>query len=529
MHCKNQKIKNALISVYDKTNILMLAQELFKKNTTIFTTNSTEQFLKKNKIITKNVSTITQYPEILDGQIKTLHPKIFGGILGQHKKNIATTIKYNIPIIDLVIINFYPCNTLYNINNDIKPNIDIGGPAMVRAAAKNYKHTIVIVDIEDYKYFLNEIRNTGYISIKTRLKLAKKAFEYTTNYDLSIVKYLKNKISISINKENDLPEEIYIKYIKKQNLKYGENPHQKSALYIQDQKNDMDYIHSMQQINGETLSYNNIYDAHIAFECVNQFSNPTCVIIKHGSPCGASSAKNLISAYINAYNSDSISAFGGIIGFNKLIDKDIISTIIKKQFVELIIGPEITTEAIQIITKYKKIKLLIFGNYNKKNVSKIEFKTINHSLLVQEKNDQIENFNKWRIVSTKKPTEIEKKYAIFCWKIAKFVKSNAIIYTNQFNTISIGAGQTNRLEAVKIANLKYFQNKKIINKNDKNIIMASDAFFPFRDSIDECKNKNKNISCIIQPGGSIRDAEVIQAANEHEICMIFTDQRIFKH
>lgn len=529
MHYKNQKIKNALISVYDKTNILPVAQELFKNNTTIFTTNSTEQFLKKNNIITKNVSTITQYPEILNGQIKTLHPKIFGGILGQHEKNIETTIKYNIPIIDLVIINFYPCNTVYNTKNDIKPNIDIGGPAMVRAAAKNYKHTIVIVDISDYKYFLHKINTIGYISIKTRLKLAKKAFEYTTNYDLSIVKYLNNKISISKNKKHDLPKEIYIKYVKKQNLKYGENPHQKSALYIQDQIHNIDYINSMKQINGATLSYNNIYDAHIAFECVNQFSNPTCVIIKHGNPCGASSSENLISAYVNAYNSDSISAFGGIIGFNQSINKDLISTIIKTQFVELIIGPSITTEAIEIIKKYQKIKLLIFGNYNKKDMSKIEFKTINHSLLVQENNVQIENFKKWRIVSIKQPTEIEKKYAIFCWKIAKFVKSNAIVYTNQFSTISIGSGQTNRLEAVKIANLKYFQNKSQINKKNQNIIMASDAFFPFRDSIDECKTKNKDISCIIQPGGSIRDKEVIQAANEHNICMIFTDQRIFKH
>ncbi|WP_343128217.1 bifunctional phosphoribosylaminoimidazolecarboxamide formyltransferase/IMP cyclohydrolase [Buchnera aphidicola (Takecallis taiwana)] len=529
MYYKNQKIKTALISVYNKKNIISLVKELFKKNITLFTTNSTGKYLKKNNIITKDVSEITKYPEIFDGQIKTLHPKIFGGILGKHNKNIETTKKYNIPIIDLVIVNFYPCHTLYNIKDYVKPNIDIGGPAMVRAAAKNYKNTIVIVDILDYQIFLNEIQNTGIISIETRLRLAKKAFEYTAHYDQLILQYLQNKINISENKKNNLPETIYIKYHKKQNLKYGENPHQKSALYVQNTECNTDYIESMQQMNGAKLSYNNIYDAHIAFECVNQFTNPTCVIIKHGNPCGASSATDLISAYLHAYNSDSISAFGGIIGFNQLIDKKLISTIIKKQFVELIIGPEITKDAMNIIKQNNKIKILIFNNYKKKHSATIEYKTINNSLLVQEINNQFEDYKKWRIVSIKQPTVLEKKYALFGWKITKFVKSNAIVYINGFNTISIGAGQTNRVEAVKIANSKYFQNKKQLKLKNPKIIMVSDAFFPFRDSIDICKEKNHDISCIIQPGGSIRDAEVIQAANENNICMIFTDHRIFKH
>ncbi|QCI27036.1 bifunctional phosphoribosylaminoimidazolecarboxamide formyltransferase/IMP cyclohydrolase [Buchnera aphidicola] len=527
MELKKQIIKNALISVSNKKNIITFTKQLLKKKIKIFTTKNTKNFLKNNNIITNNISKITEYPEILNGKIKTLHPKIFGGILGNRGNDDLKYIKkYNITIIDLVVVNFYPFNTSEK-NINIKKNIDIGGPALVRAAAKNYKNTIILVDVLDYDKILLEINNTKGVSIETRLKLAKKAFEYTSNYDYLIFKYFNKKIYNKKNINSKLPNKIYIKYYKKQNLKYGENPNQKAALYVKENKNDK-FINSFEQLNGKKLSYNNFYDSHIAYECVNQFSNPSCVIIKHGNPCGASSSNDLVSAYLNAYNSDSISAFGGIIGFNKIITEKLIIKIIKKQFVELIIGPKITKEALNYIKTNNKIKLIICKNYNN-NYSKIEFKNVNHYLLVQEKNLQNDQFKNWEVVTKKKPTELEIQYSLFCWKIAKFVKSNAIVYSNKFNIISIGSGQTNRVESVKIANLKYKNNKKKLKLKNQDIIMASDAFFPFRDSIDECIKNNHNISCIIQPGGSIRDKEVIKAADEYNICMIFTKNRIFKH
>ncbi|QCI25836.1 bifunctional phosphoribosylaminoimidazolecarboxamide formyltransferase/IMP cyclohydrolase [Buchnera aphidicola] len=531
MNLNNQKIQTALISVFDKNELLPVARKLFEKKIQIFSTNKTNHFLKKNQIITKNISEITQYPEILDGQIKTIHPKIFGGILGTKKNNKSTIKKYNITIIDLIIVNFYPLNTLCDSNNiDIVKNIDIGGPAMIRAAAKNYKNTIVIVDINDYQYILDMINDKKDISLSDRLKFAKKAFEYTANYDLSILNHLNNTIHDCKNKKFSLPEKIFMTYEKKQKLRYGENPHQKAALYTPNHNiNQIDYINNIKQLNGSDLSYNNIYDAYTAFECVNQFSDPSCVIIKHGNPCGASSASTQELAYLNAYNTDSISAFGGIIGFNKIITQQVILTIIKKQFVELIIGPAITINALKIIQRNKKIKLIIYNNYDENKLSTIEYKTINHSLLVQETIHNISDDKSWKIVSKKKPNELEKKYAMFCWKITKFVKSNAIVYTNKYNVIAIGAGQTSRLTSVKIANLRYHENKKKFKLEDHKIIVGSDAFFPFRDSIDECKKNIQNISCIIQPGGSIRDQEVIQAVDEYQICMIFTHQRTFRH
>ncbi|CAL4317866.1 Bifunctional purine biosynthesis protein PurH [Buchnera aphidicola (Panaphis juglandis)] len=524
----HKKIKTALISVYNKKKIVELAQGLQKKNIEIFTTNNTENFLKKNNITTTNVSKITKYPEILNGKIKTLHPKIFAGILGNRKENHNTIKQYNIPIIDLIVINFYP---LENIENHIKfeNNIDIGGPAMVRAAAKNHKNTIIITNISDYDYILNVINTTHSFTIMERLKFAKKAFEYTLNYEFLALKMFNKKINTIEGKNQDLlPKKLYIKYHKKQNLKYGENPDQKSALYFQ-KNNKNRNIDNFKQLNGTDLSYNNIYDANIAYDCVNQFNEPSCVIIKHGNPCGASISNNITDAYSNAYNSDPVSAFGGIIGFNKIINKDVIIKIIKNQFVELIIGPEINLDALNYIKKNKNIKILICGNYKKKNVSKIEIKSINNSLLIQEVNNQKEEYQNWEVVSKKKPTEQEKKYAKFSWKISKFVKSNAIVYTHKYNIISIGSGQTNRIEAVKIANQKYQLNVNRLKIKNKNIIMTSDAFFPFRDSIDECMKNNNQISCIIQPGGSIRDNEVIDAVNQYNICMIFTKKRIFKH
>lgn len=527
MTIKKKYIKNAIISVFNKKNLAILAKGLLENNITIFATTNTAIELQNHNIKVNDISELTQYPEMMNGKIKTIHPKIFGGILGNKKKDIHTIQKYNITLIDLIIVNFYPMNTKNHSN--ISNNIDIGGPAMVRAAAKNYKNTIVIVDYHDYQDVLNEINLYGYVNEKKKLKLAIKAFEYTTQYDISIIKYLNQKKYNKNNQNYTFPNKLYLTYKKQKNLKYGENPNQKASLYVPEKyNNNNNCFESIQQLNGKELSYNNIYDAHIAYECVNQFENPSCVIIKHGNPCGVSTSSNILNAYLYAYRTDPISAFGGIIGFNKLIDEITILQIIKNQFVEVIIGPQITQEALSIIQKNQKIKLLICGLYNKKYVANIEIKSINNSLLIQESNINNTNTTTWSVVSKKKPTKLEIQHALFAWNIVKFVKSNAIVYSNELNTISIGAGQTNRIESVKIANKKYFDHKKILNLENKKITIASDAFFPFRDSIDEISYIN-NISCIIQPGGSIRDDEVIQATNDYNMCMIFTNQRVFKH
>ncbi|WP_343182556.1 bifunctional phosphoribosylaminoimidazolecarboxamide formyltransferase/IMP cyclohydrolase [Buchnera aphidicola] len=527
MENKNLIIKNALISVYNKKNITNFAKKLTEKKVNIFTTNNTEKFLKKKNINTTNVSKITKYTEMLNGKIKTLHPKIFFGILGK-KKDLENHTTKSIIIFDIVVVNFTPINIVQD-NKTIEDNIDIGGPAMIKAAMKNYKNTIVIVDYHDYERILQEINTFNNVCTKTKLELAKKACEYIINYEHNILKHFHKKLNKLNQEKSPFYSTIYLKLYKEQELKYGENPNQKAALYTQKKNIKNGSIDSFKQINGTKLSYNNIYDAHIANECVNQFTHPACAIIKHGTPCGVSTASHILSAYSNAYTSDPISAFGGIIGINTILTKSITQKIMDTQFVELIIAPEITSKALKIIKKNKKIKLLICGNYKNNIKKEYEFKNIREKILIQEKQNIQKFLQNWEIVSIKQPTDIEKKHALFCWKVAQFVKSNAIVYSYKFQTIGIGSGQTNRLESVKIANNQLDNNQKNKKKKYKNIIMASDAFFPFRDSIDECKKKNHAITCIIQPGGSIRDKEIIQAANDYNICMIFTKNRIFRH
>ncbi|CAL4317893.1 bifunctional phosphoribosylaminoimidazolecarboxamide formyltransferase/IMP cyclohydrolase [Buchnera aphidicola] len=529
MKLYNKIIQTALISVSDKSNLIKLCKELQNKKIKIFSTHGTEKKLKENNITASQISEITQYPEIMNGQIKTIHPKIFSGILSNEIDDQQFIKDHQITTIDMIIVNFYPFNHV-NINQNIEKQIDIGGPAMVRAAAKNYKHTVVLTDPSDYDKILNEINQHGYVKLETKLQLAYKAFKYVNKYDNMITKYfnLKRNNTFKLKSNNLLPNKIKLIYYKQKKLKYGENPHQKSALYTLYPEQTTGLINSLRQIHGAELSYNNIYDAYIALKCVNQFQKPSCVIVKHGTPCGAAISDNIFSAYLSAYKSDEISAFGGIIGFNTIIDSNTINQILNTQFVELIIGPEITPEALELIRNKNKIKVLICQyQKNKNNIPFIEFKTIDDGLLVQESNVEISKTKKLTIVSKKKPTKSEIKTAIFCWKIAKFCKSNAIVYGYDFKTISIGSGQTSRIDAVKIANYKYFQKLQKNQINKKNIIMASDAFFPFKDSIQEAIYAG--VSCIIQPGGSIRDHEIIKTVNDNNISMIFTHVRSFYH
>ncbi|WAI18240.1 MAG: bifunctional phosphoribosylaminoimidazolecarboxamide formyltransferase/IMP cyclohydrolase [Buchnera aphidicola (Acyrthosiphon caraganae)] len=519
----NNLIKNALISVSDKTNILKIAKILIKNKINLFSTGGTAYILKKNNILVTEISDYTKFPEIMDGRIKTLHPKIMGGILRREDKDQEVMKLYNICPIDIVIVNFYPFEKTQNIekNNidNVINNIDIGGPTLVRASAKNYKNVIVIVDLNDFQSIIDSINNNT-MNIEKRFALASKAFEYTLSYEKIISQYFIKKNTSY--KKSLFPKEMNFSFIKKQDLRYGENHHQKASFYIEKNICESGTISTAHQIQGKTLSYNNISDSDIALECVKEFSKPACAIVKHGNPCGVAVNDCILDAYLSAYYADPISAFGGIIAFNYTLDEKTAQTIMNKQFVEVIIAPEINNLALKILEKKQNIRVLLTGKLNRNKIG-LDLKKITNGLLVQEYDSYHIDYESWSFVTKRIPTKKELKDSIFCWKVAKFVKSNAIVYGRNEVTIGIGAGQMSRIYSTKLANIKV----KDQGFNVVGAIMASDAFFPFRDGIDSAASVG--ISCIIQPGGSIRDQEIIKAANEHNITMIFTNKRHFKH
>ncbi|MFT8229556.1 MAG: bifunctional phosphoribosylaminoimidazolecarboxamide formyltransferase/IMP cyclohydrolase [Enterobacterales bacterium] len=521
---KLKPIKRALISVYEKFGILNFAKYLNKNNIEIIATTGTAKFLLQNNIPVINVSDYIKFPELIQGKIKTLHPKIYGGLLGIQDLDTIDMIKYNILPIDIVIVNLYPFfQATMNKNfstKEILDNIDIGGHAMIRASAKNYHNVVIIVNTHDYLDIISKMeKNKRCINLKTRIHLAQKAFSYIANYDRIIENYFFKKKYSNKNNNETLPNTINLDLYKIKELRYGENNHQKSALYQCNSKNIFSKF-KIKQLNGKQLSYNNLVDIDTAIECVSEFSDSACVIVKHENPCSASVSYSILKAYENAYNSDPISAFGGVIAFNKQLNIDVINNIINRQFVEIIIAPYIDKNIMSFI-KYKNIILIRYNNLNL-NQKTLKIKHINNGILIQNNNSNI-LFNKLKIVTNRKPTIQEKQDALFCWKIAKFAKSNAIVYGYDQKTIGIGSGQTSRIHATKIANIK----AKYSGLSIHGAAMASDAFIPFRDSVDEAAKLG--ISCIIQPGGSIRDNEIICASNEHNISMIFTNIRHFRH
>lgn len=516
-------IKNALISVSDKKNILKISKILIKNKINLFATGGTAQILSKNNIPVTEISDYTKFPEIMDGRIKTLHPKIMAGILRREEQDKEIMKLYKISSIDIVIVNFYPFEKVKNIkkNNidNIINNIDIGGPTLVRAAAKNYKNVIVIVDLSDFQNAINSIDNNT-MDIEKRFYLATKAFQYTASYEKVISEYFIQKNTFN---KNLFPKEINFSFIKKQDLRYGENQHQKASFYIEKHVLPSGTISSSNQVQGKTLSYNNISDANTALECVKEFKKPACVIVKHENPCSVSVSNSLAESYLSAYYSDPVSAFGGIVAFNCILDKKTAENIINtKQFIEVIIAPDIDVSALKILKQKSNTRILVTGKINKNQIT-IDFKRITNGLLVQEYDFENMDIKTWDFVTKRTPTKKELEDCIFCWKVAKFVKSNAIVYGRNQITISIGAGQMSRIYSTKLANIKV----KDQNQNIVGATMASDAFFPFRDGIDSAASVG--INCIIQPGGSIRDKEIIQAANEHNMKMIFTNKRHFKH
>ena len=515
------KINRALVSVSDKSNILKLVTILQKLSIEIISTGGTAALLKKNNIIVTEVSDYTQFPEMLDGRVKTLHPKIYGGILAQkdNPKHLETLKENNIPQIDLVIVNLYPFeSTINNPKCSLElaiENIDIGGPTMVRAAAKNYKSVAVLTDPDEYANFSKQlIKHKGALEEAYRFKLAQNAFSHTAHYDKVISDYLSKK-----NKQENFPNILTQNMKKKMDMRYGENPHQEAAFYVEPQIQNGS-LANFKQIQGKELSFNNLNDADTAWECVKLFSAPTCVIVKHANPCGVCSASTIKDAYEGAFSTDSTSAFGGIISTNKQIDSET-AKIIMNQFVEVIIAPSYSDEALNIFKTKENIRLLQVELKILKN--QLDFKKIGGGWLVQESDDHKLDINKCKVVTKLKPNSEQLEDLFFSWEVARYVKSNAIIFCKNKKTLGIGAGQMSRVDSTRIAAIKAESANISLTKS----VVASDAFFPFRDGIDVLASYGAK--CVIQPGGSIKDDEVIKAADELGLIMVFTGIRHFKH
>ncbi|MEW7313175.1 bifunctional phosphoribosylaminoimidazolecarboxamide formyltransferase/IMP cyclohydrolase [Buttiauxella gaviniae] len=527
---QRRPVRRALLSVSDKAGIVEFAQALSQRGVELLSTGGTARLLAEAGLPVTEVSDYTGFPEMMDGRVKTLHPKVHGGILGRRGQDDAIMAEHAISPIDMVVVNLYPfAQTVAREGcslEDAVENIDIGGPTMVRSAAKNHKDVAIVVKSSDYEAIINELdSNEGSLTLETRFDLAIKAFEHTAAYDSMIANYFGSLVPAYHGESKDpsgrFPRTLNLNFIKKQDMRYGENSHQQAAFYIEEEIKEAS-VATATQVQGKALSYNNIADTDAALECVKEFSEPACVIVKHANPCGVAVSDSLLDAYDRAYKTDPTSAFGGIIAFNRELDAETAQAIISRQFVEVIIAPSASEEALKITAAKQNVRVLICGQWQQR-VSGLDFKRVNGGLLVQDRDLGMVTAADLRVVSKRQPSEQELRDALFCWKVAKFVKSNAIVYARDNMTIGIGAGQMSRVYSAKIAGIKAGDEGLEV----KGSAMASDAFFPFRDGIDAAAAVG--VSCVIQPGGSIRDEEVIAAADEHGIAMIFTDMRHFRH
>ena len=515
-------IQRALISVSDKSGIVAFAQILSHKGVEILSTGGTAKLLRNSGISVTEVSDYTNFPEMMAGRLKTLHPKIHGGLLGRRGVDETVMSKHNIYPIDLLVVNLYPFEKTISVPDcDLATaieNIDIGGPAMLRSAAKNHAAVTVVVDAKDYDIILEEMAaNNGAVTETTRFALARKVFAHTARYDGAIANYL-GKIE-----STDFPSSLSLQYQKVQSMRYGENPHQKAAFYTESNPQKA-CIATATQLQGKALSYNNVADTDAALECVKSFQDsPACVIVKHANPCGVAIGENILSAYNRAFKTDPTSAFGGIIAFNRSLDAQTAKAIIERQFVEVIIAPEIAEEAKPILATKGNVRVLVCGTWDARHAIELDFKRVNGGLLVQDRDLGVVTANDLKVVTQRQPTEKELQDLLFAWKVVKFVKSNAIVYCKEGMTMGVGAGQMSRVYSAKIAVIKAADEKLDV----KGAVMASDAFFPFRDGIDAAAEVG--ITAVIEPGGSMRDQEVIAAANEHNIAMVFTGMRHFRH
>ena len=521
---QHRPIQRALLSVSDKTGIVEFAQALVQRGVVILSTGGTAKLLRDKQIPVTDVSEHTGQAEIMDGRVKTLHPKIHGGILGRRDLDQAVMAEQDIAPIDLVAVNLYPfAETVADPNcthEQAVENIDIGGPTMVRAAAKNHRDVAIVVNTGDYNRVIAEMdANQNSLTFETRFDLAVKAFEHTAQYDGMIANYFGARLPAH---NSPFPRTFNMQFNKQQDLRYGENSHQQAAFYVEPSPREASVATAV-QLQGKELSYNNIADTDAALECVKSFAEPACVIVKHANPCGVAIGDNLLAAYERAFSTDPTSAFGGIIAFNRELDEATAKAIIDRQFVEVIIAPVVSAAARAIVATKANVRLLECGQWPAERSPSWDYKRVNGGLLLQDNDLGNITADDLKVVTKKQPTEAQLKDLLFCWKVAKFVKSNAIVYARDGMTIGVGAGQMSRVYSAKIAGIKAADENLIVTGS----VMASDAFFPFRDGIDAAAEAG--IAAIIQPGGSIRDDEVIAAADEHGIAMVFTGMRHFRH
>jgi len=516
------KIKRALVSVSDKTGIVEFCRVLKNFGVEIISTGGTAKALMENNIPVIEVSDYTGFPEMLDGRVKTLHPKIHGGLLAlrENSAHMQTLKDHNIGLIDMVVVNLYPFEKTVAkpdvTREQAIENIDIGGPSMLRSAAKNHQSVAVVSSPSQYQVVKSELElNKGSISVESCQALACEVFKTTSSYDGAINNYLsKNQAQAP---GGQFPQTLTLQFSKVQDLRYGENPHQKAAFYSEAKA--LKGLGAMKQLWGKELSFNNILDLNAAVNIVKEFSDPAVVFVKHNNPCGVAENKNVLKAYKDAWNCDKLSAFGGIIAVNRNIDLALAKLIAKSGFLECIITPEFTPDGLELLKAKKNLRLLVFPGITEK-IDALDFKRVNGGLLVQDENVLTLNRNTLKVVTKKKPSKADIESLIFAWKVAKHVKSNAIILTKGTKTVGIGAGQMSRVDSV-------FITKRKAGKLTKNSCLASDAFFPKDDAV--LAAASMGVKAIIQPGGSIADEEIIRACDKHKISMVFTGIRHFRH
>jgi phosphoribosylaminoimidazolecarboxamide formyltransferase/IMP cyclohydrolase len=515
-----RQVRRALLSASDKTGIVDLARELHGLGFELVSTGGTARLLASSGLPVTQVAAETGFPEIMDGRVKTLHPKVHGALLGRSGLDDAIMSEHGIRPIDLLVVNLYPFAATISRPDcsyaDAVENIDVGGPAMLRAAAKNHERVTVLVDPADYRGVLDELR-AGAVSGATRRRLATKAFAHTAQYDAMVSTWLRQQ-----QPESAYPDSLALGFRKKQDLRYGENPHQSAAFYVDLQTVGVS-IATATQVQGKELSFNNIADTDTALECVRQFDSPACVIVKHANPCGAALASDALEAWRRAYETDPASAFGGIIAFNRPLDAATAAAILERQFVEVILAPVIGPEARAVLAAKPNIRALEAGDLAGPPVATPELRSVTGGLLLQSRDDGMIEAGALKAVTRRAPIATELADLLFAWRICKFVKSNAIVFAREGMTIGVGAGQTSRVISTRIAAIKAADAGLAVPGS----VMASDAFFPFRDGLDAAAELG--VRAVIQPGGSQRDAEVIAAADERDIAMVFTGMRHFRH
>jgi phosphoribosylaminoimidazolecarboxamide formyltransferase / IMP cyclohydrolase len=517
-------IRRALISVSDKTGLIELARALAARKIELLTTGGTAQALTAAGIAVREVASLTGFPEIMDGRVKTLHPKIHGGLLGRRGTDDAVMAQHQIAPIDLLVVNLYPfAATIAKPGvqyDDAIENIDVGGPAMLRGAAKNHADVTVVVDPADYSALLTALdAGNGATTFAQRAQLASKAFAHTAHYDSLVADYLARQ---HLGDAAPFPKQLTLGLTRIAKLRYGENPHQRAAFYrLADARGDT--VTGANIAQGKELSFNNIADADTALECIRQFAAPACVIVKHANPCGVAVAEDLGAAYDLAYRTDPTSAFGGIIAFNRPLDSVTATRMLERQFVEVLIAPELGTGAAKVLASKPNIRVLLTGVLRSDDLAERELRSVSGGLLVQDRDVHVLDVQALQCVTTRQPSAAERRDLAFAWRVCKFVKSNAIVFARDEATVGVGAGQMSRVYSSRIGAIK----AEDAGLSVRGAVMASDAFFPFRDGVDIAAQQG--VTAVIQPGGSLRDQEVIAAANEHGLTMLFTGIRHFRH